>query len=102
MIKPLEAFCVNFLLDYLENQDYDPAMFLTIFQFCVDCSIDNRLPEKCMTILRADSIKLIWENGKVRESFRKISQKCLTRFLDFSYAEEIYLFDAVSFCVFVL
>ena len=102
MVKPLEVFCVSFLLDYLEKQDYDPSMFFTIFQFCVDCSIDKRLSEKCMTILRADSIKLILENGKVRESFRKISQKCLTRFLDFSYAKEIYLFDAVSFRVFVL
>ena len=102
MIKPLEAFCINFLLDLLENQNYYPSMFFTIFQFCIDCVVDKRLMEKCMTILRNNSTKLIWENGKVRESFRKISQKCLTRFLDFSYAEEIYLFNAVSFYVFVL
>ena len=108
MIIPLEALCINFLLDYLENRDYDSAMFFTIFQFCVDCSVDKRLMEKCITILRTDwdyLMELTWrEDGEVEESFLKISQKCLIRFLDvdFPYAQEIDLFDLVSFCAFVL
>ena len=108
MIKPLEALCVNFLLDFLENQDNDLSMFFTIFQFCTDCSADKRLIEKCMRILRSDwdyLMELILEeDGEVAQSFLKINQKCLIRFLDvdFSNAREIDLFDAVSFCVFVL
>ena len=101
MIKPLEALCINFLLDYLENQNFDSAMFFTIFQFCVDCSIDKRLMEKCTTIVRSNWGELIWgEDEEVEESFLKISQKCLVCFLDVDlpYAQEIDLFDAVRFC----
>ena len=110
MIKPLEALCVNFLLDFLENQDNDLSMFFTIFQFCTDCSADKRLMEKCMWILRNDwgyLMELILEeDGEVAESFLKINQKCLIRLLDldvdFPDVREIDLFDAVSFCFFVL
>ena len=47
---------------------------------------------------------ILEEDGEVAESFLKINQKCLIRFLDvdFPNVREIYLFDAVSFCVFVL
>ena len=114
MIKPLEDLCINFLLDYLQNQKYDlqnqkyDPMFFTIFQFCVDCSVDKRLMEKCITIIRDDwdyLMEFLWrEDGEVDESFLKISQKCLILLLevDFPDAQEIDLFDYVSFCVFVL
>ena len=101
MIKPLEVFCVDFLLEHL---DRDKDVFFTIFQFCVDCSVDKRLMEKCITILRTDwnyLMELTWrEDGEVEESFLKISQKCLVRFLDvdFPYAQEIDLFNLVSIC----
>ena len=114
MIKPLESLCVDFLLkhldrDEIEDEDEEGSMFFTTFQFCIDYAADERLMEKCMTILRDwDSwdylTDLIWgENGEVDESFLKISQKCLIRFLDVDFpdAKEIDLFDAVSFRVFV-
>ena len=102
MIKPLKALCVDFLLEHL---DQDDSMFFAIFQLCVDCSVDKRLIEKCMTILRRDRSNLIWgEDGEVKESFLKISHKCLVYLLkdDFLEAREEDLFKAVCFYVFVL
>ena len=55
-----------------------------------------------MPILRSDWRELIWgDDGEVEESFLKISQKCLFRLLDANLpnAQEIDLFDAVSFYV---
>ena len=111
MIKPLEALCVNSLLKDLDRdeiEDEEASMFFakkffTIFQFCVDCSVDKRLMEKCGKIIRSEWGELIWGDGKVRESFLKISQKCLIRFLDNDFLnardEEICLFSAVCFYV---
>ena len=108
MIKPLEVLCVDFLLEQLDREkEGNSAMFFTIFQFCIDCSVDKRLMEKCTTIIRSDWGYLIWaKEGGIRESFLKISQKCLIHFLccDFlcDRKEEMNLFDAVCFYVFVL
>ena len=100
LIKPLEAFCVNFLLKHLEEHD---SNFFAIFQFCVDCDVDKRLMEKCMTKLRDDP--LIWWYLAKDESFLKINHKCLMLILEVDFiledeAREIDLFNAVCFCLF--
>ena len=101
MIKPLEVLCVDFLLEHLGRvKEGNNSMFFTIFQFCIDCSVDKRLMEKCTTIIRSDWGYLIWaKEGGIRESFLKISQKCLIRFLsvDLLGVPEEDLFDAVCF-----
>lgn len=99
MIRPLEAICVNFLLEQLDGQNYDPATLFAIFRLCVDWSVDKRLMEKCMTILRRNLNCLIKENGEVEQAFLKISQECLIHLLedDFLEAREVDLFKAVCF-----
>ena len=90
MIRPLEAHCVNFLLENIDCEN-----IFTIFQFCVDCDVDKRLMEKCLTILRDTH----WTTSDFKESFLKLSHKCLSLFLedDFLDAIEVYLFNAVRF-----
>ena len=98
LIKPLEAFCVNLLLEHLEEDD---SNLFTILQFCVDCEVDKRLMEKCMTMLRDNPP--IWGFLPLRsKSFLKINHKCLMLLLDddFLEAQEIALFNAVCFCLF--
>ena len=97
LIKPLEAFCVNFLLEDLEEDD---SNLFTILQFCVDCEVDKRLMEKCMTMLR--DRPWIWRFLTDDESFLKINHKCLMLLLedDFLNAREIDLFNTVCFCLF--
>ena len=74
MIKPLEVLCVDFLLEHLDqDNEGNNSMFFIIFQFCIDCSVDKRLMEKCMTIIRNYWSDLIW-GEETRESFLKISQ----------------------------
>ena len=47
MIRPLESYCIDFLVENINRKNA-----FTILQFCVDCEVDKRLMEKCMTILR--------------------------------------------------
>ena len=99
LIKPLEAFCVNFLLEHLAIDD---SNFFTIFQFCVDCEVDKRLIEKCMTMLRDICKPWTWRFLADDESFLKINRNCLMLLLedDSLKAREIDLFNAVCFCLF--
>ena len=89
MIKPLESFCVSFLLDNLNAEN----MF-TILQVCIDCETDKRLMERCKEILRTDTKDVL-----NTESFLKISKECLTFVLedDFLNIAEIDLFHSVWF-----
>ena len=98
LIKPLEALCVNFLLEHINRQNV-----FKIFQFCVDAEVDKRLMEKCMTLLR-DNPRIWWFLTK-DESFLKINHKCLMLILEVDFiledeAREITLFNAVCFCLF--
>ena len=96
MIEPLEAFCVNFLLEHL---DRDVTNIFAILQFCMDYGVDNlNLMEKCMTVLQADT----WILLPSQECFTKISDNCLMMLLgdDFLEAREINLFNAVCFFCF--
>ena len=89
MIKPLESFCVSFLLDNLNAEN----MF-TILQVCIDCETDKRLMERCKEILRTDTKDVL-----NTESFLKISKECLAFVLedDFLNIAEIDLFHLVWF-----
>ena len=92
MIRPLESHCIDFLVENINRKNA-----FTILQFCVDCEVDKRLMEKCMTILRDTH----WTQKDFDESFLKLSYKSLCLFIedDFLKAEEIELFNAVCFCL---
>lgn len=95
MIKPLEALCVDFLLKIIDN-----ANMLAIFQFCVDCTADERLMAKCMEILRTRTWSVL-HSKYFRRS--KISHKCLMALLedDLLSGTEIRLFESVCFLFFL-
>ena len=89
MIKPLELYCVDFLVKNLNVHNV-----FTILQFCIDCETDKRLIEACKQILRTQTRDVL-----NTESFREINHKCLTFLLedDKLNIQEICLFMAVCF-----
>ena len=87
MIKPLESYCVDYLVENLDAEN-----IFTILQFCLDCEVDRRLMESCKIFLGTKTSDVI-----AAKSFPKISHKCLTFLLnqDFLDVAEIRLFKAV-------
>ena len=87
MIKPLESFCVDFLVDSL-----NAGNVLSLLQFCTDFEVDKKLREKCMEFIRANTGDVLTD-----ESFSTINHKFLMLLLqdDFLAVEEIDLFKAV-------
>lgn len=93
MIKPLESFCVNFLVDNLSTNN-----IFTILQFCLDCEVDKRLMNGCIDFIRTNTEEVLGA-----EQFPKISHKCLSFVLkdDRLNVAEILLFHAVRFTLFI-
>ena len=91
MIKPLESFCVSFLLD---NLNFNAENMFTILQVCINCEPAKRLMERCKEILRTNTKDVL-----NTESFTKISKECLAFVLedDFLNIAEIDLFHSVWF-----
>ena len=87
MIKQLEAFCIDYLLNNLNAEN-----IFTVLQFCIDCQTDLRLMEGCKRFMRFKTEAVI-----KAESFTKISHKCLTILLEQENLEltEVRLFEAV-------
>ena len=83
LIKPLEALCVNFLLEHINRQNV-----FTILQFCADCEVDKRLMEKCSMKLLRDN-PLIWWYLAKDESFLKINHKCFMLILEVDFILEM-------------
>ena len=92
MIKPLESFCVDFLVDSL-----NAGNVLSFLQFCTDFEVDKKLREKCMEFIRANTGDVLTD-----ESFSTINHKFLMLLLqdDFLTVAEIDLFKAVCFIVY--
>ena len=89
MIKPLESFCLDYLLENLSAENV-----FTISQFCIDCVSDSRLLVECKKFIRKHTEAVL-----KAESFPKISHKCLTLLLrqNCLNVAEVQLFEAVCF-----
>ena len=89
MIKPLESYCIDYLLG-----NFNAENIFTILQFCIDCQTDARLMDECKQFIRSKTEAVL-----KAESFPKISQKCLELLLKQKVltVEELCLFKAVCF-----
>ena len=89
LIKALESFCINYLLDTLNAENV-----FTVLQFCLDCQTDSQLMYGCKEFIRSKT-----ETVLKAESFPKISHECLAFLLeqDFLSIDELHLFLAVCF-----
>ena len=92
LIRPLEAYCVNYLLNKLSAENV-----FTILQFCIDIDTNSRLMDESKEFLRNQTEAVV-----KAESFLKISHKCLILLLeqDCLNITEVRLFEAVRLATF--
>ena len=88
LIKPLESFCINYLLETLNAENV-----FTVLQFCLNYQTDPQLMDGC------NLIQSKTETVLKAESFAKISHECLTFLLEQNSLniDEVQLFQAVCF-----
>ena len=91
LIKPLESFCIDYLLDTFNAENV-----FTVLQFCLNCQTDSQLMYGCKEFIRSKT-----ETVLKAESFPKISHQCLVFLLeqDFLCIDEVHLFQAVCFFI---
>ena len=72
MIKQLERYCIDFLLDNISAENV-----FTVMQYSIECETDERLLEKCLEFLRANTEKALLDEG-----FLKASQSCINLLME--------------------
>ena len=89
IIRQLEAFCIDYLLNNLNAEN-----FFIVLQFCINCQIDLRLMEGCKRFMRFKT-----ESVVKAENFTKISHECLALLLEQESLDiaEVRLFEAVCY-----
>ena len=89
MIKQLESFCIDYLLNNLNAEN-----FFIVLQFCINFQTDLRLMHGCKRFMRFKT-----ESVVKAENFTKISHECLTLLLEQESLDiaEVRLFEAVCY-----
>ena len=72
MIKQLERYCIDFLLENISAENV-----FTVMQYSIECETDERLLEKCLEFLRANTEKALLDEG-----FLKASQSCINLLME--------------------
>ena len=72
LIKQLERYCIDFLLENISAENV-----FTVMQYSIECETDERLLEKCLEFLRANTEKALLDEG-----FLKASQSCINLLME--------------------